>query len=90
MEKQKLQYLKNTLELLFPRKERHRKLTLTMLLEIRNRQYKPNKYSAKAWKDFCQRVGCKEEDYQYVLSNLREWRLVLNKGIHHRVVYYLN
>jgi len=42
-----------------------------------------SKYTAKEWKEFCQRVGCKKEEYQYVLSNLREWGLVLKKGGHH-------
>ena len=90
MEKEKLQYLTNTLQILFPRKEEYRELTLTILLEIRNRQHTENKFNAKEWREFCKKVGCKEEHYQYVLSTLKHKGLVIKKGGHHEGEYTIS
>lgn len=76
-----------TLELLFPRKEKHRKLALTILLEIRNRQFTLSKYNSSEYHDFCRKHAIKESDYSYVLSILRDYRLVLKKGGHHEGEY---
>lgn len=84
------QYLTNTLKFLFPRKEKHRKLALTILLEIRNRQYTSNKYNSAEYHDFCKEHGIKEHDYQYVLSALKDKGLVIKKGGHHEGEYTIS
>lgn len=83
MDKEIPKYLVNTLEILFPRQEKHRKLALIILLEIRNRQYTSSKYNSTEWKEFCKKHSIKEHTYQTVLSTLRDWGLVLKKGGHH-------
>ena len=90
MDKRMPRYLSNTLEFLFPRKEEYRELALTILLEIRDRQYTENKFNAKEWRDFCKKVGCKEEHYQYVLSTLKHKGLVIKKGGHHEGEYTIS
>ena len=87
MEKDKLEYLSNTLELLFPRQEKHRKLALTLLLEIRDRQFTSSKYNSAEYHDFCRNHAIKESDYSYVLSILRDYGLVLKKGGHREGEY---
>ena len=90
MEKEIPKYLTYTLQFLFPRSEKHRKIALTILLEIRNRQHTSNKYNSAEYHDFCKKHGIKEYSYQTVLSKLREpiediegFSLVLKKGGHH-------
>jgi len=90
MEKEMPQYLTNTLEILFPRQEEHRKLALIILLEIRNRQYTSNKYNSAEYHDFCKKHGIKEYNYQTVLSTLKDKGLVIKKGGHHEGEYTIS
>ena len=90
MEKEMPEYLTNTLKFLFPKKEEKRSLALTILLEIRNRQFTSSKYNSAEYHDFCKKHGIKESDYQYVLSALKRKGLVLKKGGHHEGEYTIS
>ena len=74
--------LSKTLEILFPRKKKHRENALRILIEIRNRQY-TDPYTADEYHDFCTRYSIKESDYQTALTKLRKCGLVEKKGGHH-------
>ena len=83
-------YLTKTLQILFPRKEKQRKIALTLLLEIRNRQFTSSKYNSAEYHDFCKKHGIKESDYSYVLGILRDKGLVIKKGGHHEGEYTIS
>ena len=84
------QYLTKTLQILFPREEKLRKIALTILIEIRKRQHTANKYCSAEYHDFCKKHGIKEYNYQTVLSALKERGLVIKKGGHHEGEYTIS
>ena len=90
MDKEIPKYLVNTLKILFPRQEKHRKLALIILLEIRNRQYTSNKYNSAEYHEFCKKHSIKEYNYQTVLSALKDKGLVIKKGGHHEGEYTIS
>lgn len=74
--------LKKTLSLLF-RKEETRRIALTLLMEVRDRQKTENPYTSDEYHEFCRKHNFKEASYQSVLSTLRNCGLLLKSGGHH-------
>ena len=74
--------LEKTLALLF-RTHETRKIALTLLMEVRDRQTSEDPYSAEEYHDFCKNHGFKESSYQNVVSTLRNCGLLVKSGGHH-------
>ena len=81
--------LEKTLALLF-RTHETRKIALTLLVEVRDRQTTENPYSAEEYHDFCRGHGFKESSYQNVVSTLRNCGLLVKSGGHHGGRYDIN
>ena len=83
-------FLARTLEILFPRKQKHRGIALRVLLEVRHRMHTDEKCNASEWKAFAERIGVDENDFQYAQNRLRDAQLVTKKGGHHEGEYTIS
>ena len=81
--------LRKTLALLF-RTHETRKIALTLLMEVRDRQTTESPYSAEEYHEFCRKRNFKESSYQNVVSTLRNCGLLVKSGGHHEGKFYVN
>ena len=83
-------FLAKTLEILFPRKQKHREIALRILLEVGDRMHTNSKYNASEWKEFAERIGADENDSQYAQNRLRDAQLLARKRGHHEGEYTIS
>ena len=81
--------LEKTLALLF-RTHETRKIALTLLVEVRNKQTTENPYTSDEYHKFCREHEFKESSYQSVVSTLRNCGLLVKSGGHHGGRYDIN
>ena len=81
--------LEKTLLLLF-RTQETRKIALTLLREVRERQNTADPYTSDEYHEFCRKHNFKESSYQSVVSTLRNCGLLVKSGGHHGGRYDIN
>ena len=81
--------LQKTLALLF-RTHETRRIALTLLVEVRDRQTTENLYTSDEYHKFCEKHEFKESSYQSVVSRLRNCGLLVKSGGHHGGRYDIN
>ena len=81
--------LEKTLSLLF-RTQETRRIALTLLVEVRDRQTTENPYTSDEYHKFCREHSFKESSYQSVVATLRNNGLLVKTGGHHGGRYDIN
>ena len=81
--------LEKTLRLLF-RTQETRRIALTLLIQVRDRQNAENPYTSDEYHEFCKKHEFKESSYQNVVATLRNCGLLVKSGGHHGGRYDIN